>query len=148
MSIDQNQRNPANRTRRPFSVTLLAIMVLIITGIYLIRFVQTLQLWDFLSGLPDVSPVYLAITGLFWTLAGLLLVWGLWRGRPGTPRATRIAVLAFTLYYWLNRLLLANASEDFVNWPFTAAGIIILITICFWILSRPKVRTFFGEGHV
>jgi hypothetical protein len=148
MSNDQNPGNLPIITRRPFSVTLLAIMVLIITGIYLIRFIQTLRLWGFLSDLPGISPSYLAITGLFWTMVGLLLAWGLWRGRPGTPKAARIAVLAFALYYWLNRFVLANTSEDFVNWPFAATGTIILIGLNFWILSRPNIRTFFGEGHV
>jgi hypothetical protein len=148
MPITQDPKNLAVRTRRPFSVTLLAIMVLIITGIYLVRFVQTLQLWGFLSSLPGISPAYLAITGLFWTMVGLLLAWGLWRGRPGTPRAARIAVLAFALYYWLNRFLLANTSDDFVNWPFAVTGTIILIGLSFWILSRLNVRTFFGERHV
>jgi len=122
-------------------------MVLMITSLYLDRFVQTVLLWEFLSNLLRLSPIYLAFTGLLWTLVGLPVAWGLWRGRPGAPKATRIAALAFVTFYWLDRLLVADASGVRSNWPFTASVTFILLTWIFWIFSQRKVKAFFGELH-
>lgn len=130
---------------RPFLVTLVAILVLTITGIHLVRFIQTLSWWDFLSSLPRISPVYLALTGLIWTLAGLPIFFGLWLGRPGLPKATRLLAVAYALYVWLDRLLVANVEYEMVNWPFAAALTALLLFIVLWTFSRPPVKAFFGE---
>jgi hypothetical protein len=130
---------------RPFLVTLVAVVVLTITGLHLVRLFQTLYWWDFLSSLPRVSPVYLALTGLLWTLAGLPTFFGLWLGRPGLPKVTRLLAFAYVLYVWLDRLLVANTEIVMINWPFTAGVTILLLFIVFWTFSRPSVRVYFGE---
>jgi hypothetical protein len=130
---------------RPFLVTLVAFVVLSITGIHLIRLIQALSWWDFLSSLPRISPVYLALTGLLWTLVGLPIFVGLWLGRPGLPRATRVLALAYALYLWIDRLLVANIAETKVNLPFTAGATALLLLIVFWTFSRPSVKNYFGE---
>ena len=55
--------------KRPFSVTLLAGLVLSITIVHLVRFINALTWWSFLTTLPGKPPLYLALTGLFGTLA-------------------------------------------------------------------------------
>jgi hypothetical protein len=130
---------------RPFLVTLVAILVLTITGIHLVRLIQTLSWWDFLSSLPRVSPVYLALTGLFWTLAGLPIAIGLWFGRPGVPKATRLLAPAYALYVWLDRLLVSDAGREMVNLPFTVGVTALFLFIVFWTFSRRHVKDYFGE---
>lgn len=130
---------------RPFLVTLVAILVLTITGIHLVRLIQTLSWWDFLSNLPRVSPVYLALSGLLWTLAGFPIFIGLWLGWPGLPKATRLLALAYALYVWLDRLFMANRENIMVNWPFAAGMTTLLLLIVFWTFSRPPVKAYFGE---
>jgi hypothetical protein len=139
------QRKPKNKVRRPFFVTLLTVMVLIITSTNLVRFIEALSEWDFLSSLPRVSPAYLAASGLLWTLVGLPLMWGLWRGHPQAPKAARILALAYTLYYWLDRILVESAVGRPANWPFAVGLTIVLLIFIFWILSTSKPRSFFGE---
>ena len=51
--------------KRPFLVTLLAVLVLIISCINLIRLIEAIRMWDFLASLPGVPPLYIALTGLF-----------------------------------------------------------------------------------
>lgn len=136
---------PARRPRRPFAVTLLAVLVLTIAALFLLRLVQAIAWWDFLAGLPEISPLYLVLTGLLWSLAGLPLAWGLWRGYAGAPRAARLLALAFTGYFWLERIWLANPDGTMANWPFSAAASAILLALVFWILARPGVKAFFGE---
>jgi hypothetical protein len=132
---------------RPFLVTLLAVLVLTITGIHLVRLIQTLSLWDFLSSLPRVSPAYLALTGLFWTLAGLPVIAGLWLGRPWAPKATRLFALAYALYWWLERLLLTQVNGEMVNFPFVVGMTALLLFTVIWTFSRPHVKIYFGDLH-
>jgi hypothetical protein len=129
--------------RRPLSVTLLAIGVLIFAGINLIRVVASLQQREFLAGLLPISPLYLSISGLVWLVVGLILVWGLWLGRHWAIRATLLGVLAYSLYYWFNRLLL-DAEKPGYNWLFSAAINLLLLGIVFWVLNNRKARVFFG----
>lgn len=133
---------------RPFRVTLLALGVLSIAVLNLFRLVQTIQEWSFLSGLLTIPPLYLALSGLGWGLVGLVLAGGLWLGRPWAPRLTRLASLAYCLYYWLDRLLLVNPAIWRTNLPFTAGATLILLIIVLWILSVRKVKAFFGEIYV
>jgi hypothetical protein len=130
---------------RPFLVTVLTVLVLMMTSINLIRLIQALVQWRFLSSLPQVSPAYLAGSGLFWSLIGLPLTWGLWRGHSIAPKAARIVALAHILYYWLDRAFLVNAGENSVNWPFAAGVTTILLVGIFWVLSRPYTKAYFGE---
>ncbi|HZD56338.1 MAG TPA: hypothetical protein VE136_06435 [Anaerolineales bacterium] len=133
------------KTRRPFFVTLITVVVLIIASTHLVRFVEALSEWDFLSSLPRVSPAYLAASGLLWTLVGLPLIWGLWRGHVQAPKAIRILAPAYTSYYWLDRILVKSALGSPANWPFALGMTIILLILIYWILSTARSRSFFGE---
>jgi hypothetical protein len=135
------------RVRRPFLVTLLAVAVLIMASINLLRFVQALSQWSFLSSLPNVSPVYLAISGLVWTVMGLPLAWGLWRGHPDAPKAARILIPLYSLYYWLDRILLKSGSGGLENWPFMAGLTLVLILLVYLILALSGSRAFYGDTH-
>lgn len=130
--------------RRPLSVTLLAIGVLIFAGINLIRVVASLQQREFLAGLLPVSPLYLSISGLVWLVVGLILAGGLLLGRHWAIRATLVGVLAYSLYNWLDRLLLA-AEKPGYNWLFLVVTNLLLLGIVFWILNNRKAKIFFGE---
>lgn len=131
--------------QRLLSVTLLAVMVLIISGVNLVRFIKSLYLWEFLSSLPGISPFYLAFTGLLWTLIGLPTFWLLWRGRPGMPVVTIMVALAYSLYYWLDRTLIADPTVERTNVPFVAGFTVILLLYTAWTLTRPGSIFFFSN---
>jgi hypothetical protein len=121
--------------------------VLTVAVVYLIRFVLTIVNWDFLAELLPISPAYLAASGLVWGVALPPLAWGLWRGQGWAPRWTLIALLAFSLYYWCDRLLMPGYPSRNINWLFSASLNLLLLAWSGWILSRPKARTFFGDLH-
>lgn len=141
MAESQSDRN------RPFFVTLLALLVLSITIIYLVRLINSIILWDFLAALPGISPLFLALTGLIVTLAGALLFWGLWTGKPGAPRATRLLGVVFLGYQWIEWLLSVIVGNQFENWLFATGMTLLAIIFIFWTLSRSDAKTFFGEMH-
>lgn len=136
------------RPKRPFSVTLLAILVLSLVVVHLTRFAQVLRQWAFLTDLPlPVSPAYLAGTGAFWGAAGFPVMAGLWRGSRWAPAAAKGYLLGYGLYHWLEQgWVMANPLRK-SNWPFSAGLTIVILAGSFLILSRPKARKFFGDMH-
>ena len=138
-----NQQSP----KRPFSVTVLAWVVLIMALLGWLRLFEVLRQWQFLQNLTPVPPVfYLAITGLVWGLCGTALLWGLFLGRVWAPRLMRVAGLFYTFYYWLDRLLVANPAYINTRWPFALALNITLLLFAFWVLARPKTKLFFQRN--
>jgi hypothetical protein len=144
MEPDERKTPTVAARRRPTGVTLLAIGVLIFAGINLVRFIGSLQQREFLAGLLPISPFYLSISGLVWLVVGCILAWGLWLGRHWAVRATLVGVLAYSLYYWIDRLLLA-AEKPGYNWLFSVVTNLLLLGIVFWVLNNRKAKIFFGE---
>ncbi len=142
---------------RPRSVTLLALGVLIITVINLIRFALSLREWSFLAARASVSPLYLALSGLVWTVAGACLVWGLWSGKRWAPRYTQAVALTYALYYWLDLLFLQDHPTGGAggllskvlpnNWLFSVLVTILFLAYIAWTLGRRKVKAFFNQDR-
>jgi len=140
--------------KRPRSVTLLALGVLIITVINLARLALSIRYWGFLSYLSGVSPFYLAITGLIWTVSGVFLLWGLWRAKIWAPRLMQAAGLTYALYYWLDLIFLkdhpmSGASGAIqvllpINWQFSAGMTVVCLAYIVWTLGGAKVKAYFG----
>ena len=139
---------------RPGSVTILAMGVLIITIINLSRLILSITYWDFLVSWPGVSPLYMALTGLIWTLSGSLLLWGLWRAKNWAPRLMQAVVLTYALYYWLDHIFLVDHPMNGamgaqrallpVNWQFAVVVTVVCLVYTVWMLRRPKVKAYFG----
>jgi hypothetical protein len=141
-------------TKRPWSVTLLAVVVLMFTVSNLLRFVLSIRYWSFLTARSGISPIYLMLTGLVWSVAGGYLIYGLWRAKPWAPRLTQAIGLSYALYYWLDQLLLkdhsgirAAGAPGIVlpgNWAFSAMITVIGLGFIFWVFNRSKVKLYFG----
>jgi hypothetical protein len=134
--------------KRPFSVTLLAFGVLSFTGVNILRLVEAVRQWQLLTSLPlEISPLYLALTGLFWGLLGFIILWGFWRGRPWGPFGLRILAVAFAIFFWFDRLFLVQIPSRTVNWPFLLGVTILILFFVFWSLAQKPVKQYFGEMH-
>jgi hypothetical protein len=144
------------RLKRPWSVTLLALGVLIITVINLARFILSLRYWSFLASQPGPSPLYLVLTGLVWAVAGSLLLWGLWKPATWAPRLMEAEVLTYALYYWLDLLFVRDHPVNGapvavravlpINWQYSAIVTVICLVYIVWALGRPKVNAYFAQG--
>lgn len=134
---------------RPRSVTLLAMGVLSIAGFYTARLLLALAQWHDLSTFAGVSPGYIAFIGLVWALCAWPLGWGLWRGKTWAPRLARSAALLYSVYYWLEQVILATRQAGSfsvpIYAPFAAVVNLLCVLLCFYILARVKVRAYFGE---
>ena len=146
----ENQQTTSMKPRapkRPLGVTLLTWMVLIIASLNWLQMLEVVRLWDFLQDISQDLPVlYLAITGLIWGLIGACLVWGLFLGRSWALKLMKITAPFYAIFYWIDRLWIANFSAIGNRWPFALGLTIVLIALTFWILSRSKTRNFFTQS--
>jgi hypothetical protein len=133
--------------KRPFAVTLLACLVLIITILHLVRFVYAITWWRFLTTLSGKPPLYLALAGLIGFLIGAALFWGLWTAKSRAPLAARILTPVYLAWQWIEQILSVWRGNSFENWPFMAAISLVVIIFTYWILSTSRAKIFFGELH-
>jgi hypothetical protein len=154
--IEGQAETPPRPKPRPGSVTILVLGVLIITVINLTRLVLSIRYWDFLTSWPGISPLYIALTGLIWTLTGSLLLWGLWMAKIWAPRLMQAVALTYALYYWLDHIFLVdhpvNGADGAmqallpINWKFAAGVTAVCLAYTAWTLGRRKVKVYFGLG--
>ncbi len=93
-----------------------------------LRVGQTIGLWQMLTAV-DVwpGPVYLAVSGTLWGLAGFVAAVGLWF-RFRWSRAFAIAAALFiAVSYWVDRLFVVRSSAARVTMPFAAALTLALL---------------------
>jgi hypothetical protein len=131
---------------RPWIVFVQFVSGLLFSFAAWIRFAEALKLWDFLKGLPlAVSPLYHAVSGLIWGLAGLVVCFWVWQGSSKAPAALRILSVTFALYYWTNQFLVMTSDIRQTNWVFTGSVTVILVLFVFLSLKPAVVKDFYGE---
>jgi hypothetical protein len=133
--------------RRPITVTILAILVLIIATTNLIRFWAAIQNWETLVSIGvKPGPGYFALTGLVWGLTGSWLVWVVWQGRPGCKKAIIVFSGLYLLYFWLDRLVFQNHIPP-QNTPFVAGIGILVVFYTVFTLLLPSNQEFFSRKY-
>ncbi len=147
MSQSESAMAQQKKKRRPLSVTVMSGLVLTLAAVYLVRMDQAIVDWKFLASLLSFSPAYLVATGLFWGATSLVTALLLWLGWPGARRLVPIYLIAFSVYYWIDRLFLSGYPEQNINWPFSAGIDLIVIALGVWVLNRPEVRYFLEETN-
>jgi hypothetical protein len=135
------------KTPRPFSVILLALLALFFSALNLARAIQTVQYWNILKAMALVSPIYLLVSGLIWGVIGLGLSLGLWKGWRNAARSLLPFVLAYSLYAWIDRLALPGYAGRNQNWLFMLVINLLVLALVVWVMSRRKVKSYFGETH-
>lgn len=141
-----NRTESTARTRRPRSVTFLAVGVLIISVLFWMRFTQAIQLRDFIQSLnPGVSVRYLAATGLVFGATGLLAAGGLWLGKAWSANLAWGFFTALAAWYWLDKIFLVSAETVQGNWPFALSLTALLLVLVRWALTSRSATEFFAK---
>jgi hypothetical protein len=133
---------------RPFLVTLLGLGVLILTVFNAVRFGSALAQWDLLLDFtPRPGPLYIAATGLIWTLGWLIVYLSIelkWKW-------ARKAIFAFSIlyiaYYWIDRLLF-QTSQERSNIKFIFIGTVLGLAFVILTLTLPKSRVYFTDEPI
>lgn len=111
-------------------------------SVHALRLVRALEQWNFIGAFVRYLPAYMVAGSLVWSTLAFILAWGLWRGQNWAIRMLKSVAVAYSLYYWLDRLLISNAPPN--NLPFAATLNLAMLAIILWILSRRNTKLFFG----
>ncbi len=140
--------NHRSKPKRPRSVTILALGVLIITVFFWARVYQAIVLRSLIETLaPNVSLAYIVLTGLIFGVAGLPISWGLWTGKPWAASAGQQFFFALAAYYWLDRIFIVVSDAVRGNWPFALGTTIITLVWVTWIFSSRPTLEFFKTSR-
>ena len=132
---------------RPITVTILALLVLSIPVMNLIRFGAALRYWDTLTNLAvSPGPLYIALTGLFWSIVGMGLFWSLWIGHPKSRTATLVMVPLYLIYFWTDRLFFQTKVPR-ENTPFVLVATILVVFYTLFTLSLPGNRFYLSRKN-
>jgi hypothetical protein len=132
---------PPLRLRRPRRVTLLALAALLLSAWNGLRLGEAIVFWKTLREYgAQPGPVFLSVSGGVWLLAGLMIVFGLWRGKAWGWYAAAGAAAGYPVGVWFERLVL---QQPHANWPF-ALGVTLacLAPVIFILLSRKTISFF------
>jgi hypothetical protein len=95
-----------------------------------------------------ISPawtIYLALSGTFWLVIGLLLLWLLHQRKPQARILLGIAAAGYTLWYWGERLWLHSPQT---NWPFVLTlNVIVMAYLFAIILDQQSWKHFQREAY-
>jgi len=123
-------------------VTLLLCLVFYITCWQAIRFStgiawnDTLKVYE-----PHFMPLYIDISGAFWTLMGLFLLWSTWQGQRWTRRAFIVAAGLYAVWVWVDRLFVQTQMR--ANWPFDLILTIVLFLFTIIVVLDPRNKIYF-----
>ena len=132
-------------SQRPFSVTLLLWMVLSLSAWGAIRSFAALRWWDVLSEFnASLSPLSLLVTGIFWGIAGIVLLWSLWNGKAWSLAAINGLVLLWLAQYWIERLFFQSPRA---NLPFAVVSSVLLLAVTFAITTNRHIKNFFTKSE-
>lgn len=131
------------KPHRPLSLTLLALVVLFIAIANLWRSAQAIVQWRFIAEWLPFSPLYLVFGGLLWGVAAMAVYLGLWIGWRWVQWGMPLFFGLYSLYFWLDRLLLSPLKGG-ANWRFCVAANFLLAMYTLWVLLLPKVRLYLG----
>ena len=123
--------------RRPFPVTLMLWLVLIIIIWNILR-VWTSMAWknvliEFSASIP---PITSAILGGIWVVVGCFLYWGIWQGKAWAGKMLLGTAACYTIWYWSERLFFHNPRPNVIFAVIVNLGLLIPILFANKSLSR------------
>jgi hypothetical protein len=144
MLVSRWERSPLSSSRRPKLVTLLSFGVLILATIHFVRFGLAFRL----PALPLTVPGwYIPLTGAAWGITGLVTSIGLFSGQRWAIGATLGWSVAYTIWYWADRLLFVQGDYARRTQPASLALTVLGLGAVWLILRRQSVRYYFREKN-
>jgi hypothetical protein len=98
-----------------------------------------------LDSVLSVPTWYLALIGVVWGSLGLAAAVGLFIGRAWALPVTRWGGIAYVLWFWADRILLARSGYAARTRPFDLIVSLVLLACVWWVLQRPASRSYFRE---
>jgi hypothetical protein len=133
--------------KRPFGVTLLLWLVLSLSAWGVVRLLAALRWWDVLNEFgASLSPLYLSISGIGWAVVGVVLLYGLFSGRPWTRLAIPISIFLWLMGYWVERLAFESPRAN-LPFAFIASVLLLAVTLVSALNRNTKKFLIRSEEH-
>jgi uncharacterized membrane protein YphA (DoxX/SURF4 family) len=112
--------------------------VLTFTTLQATRAWAAFQQAEFINRLPLPAPaLYYQLSGIFWSVVGLVFMVGLFTGPAWYGKALAAAITLYLGTFWVERLWLGANAPGQSNTPFLLMGTgLCLIGIILWLRSR------------
>ena len=132
--------------KRPFAVTLLSLLVLLLAAWNVFQVWSAVQRYDFMRSLNLTTEAnLLIIMGATWAIGFGLAFWGLWRLRSWGRTWTLIAIIAYQAQQWIMRFTLMRSSDEVIRRPADLFLSLLGIAVVWGILFIPKIRRLYSE---
>jgi len=113
--------------RRPFGVTLLLWLVLMLATWGTVRFLAAIRWWEVMYEFEArLSPLYLSVTGAGWGVAGCVLFWGILNRKAWSRSAVLASVVGWQVEFWAERAVFESPDPNLL---FAVAASILLIGV-------------------
>lgn len=126
---------------------MLLTLVLTITVLSAIRLFTALAWRATLNTYMGAQEVgYVAVSGAFWALAGLFVLWSFWRGGRWVRWIFLAAAATYAVWAWGDRMVVQYGPR--ANWPFSLIVTILLVGFVAAVVLDPRNQFYFGkESH-
>lgn len=133
--------------KRPFGVTLLLWLVLSLSAWGVVRLLAALRWWDVLNEFgANLSPLYLSITGAGWAVVGIVLLWGLFSGKPWIRLAIPISIFLWLMGYWVERMFFESPRAN-LTFALMASILLFVLTLVSALNRKTKKFLIRSEEH-
>jgi len=132
--------------KRPFGVTLLLWLVLILTVWGVVRLYAALQTWNVLIEFKSsLSPLYMAVTGAGWGLTGGVLLWSMLTVKTWSRKAISTSAIIWLLEYWLERSIFYRSPNPNLVFALIVAAVSLVLVLT--ITEHRSTRNFFMRSE-
>jgi len=124
----------------PAGVTIITLLVLSMTAWNSLRTYTTITNWYVLQEF-GANPYYILLTGLLWTILGVMLLIKIYRRNPSVVLAASAMAVAYYLFYWLDRIFFQPSPAPNTIFSIFFSSLTLAIFSIF--LYLPATRAFF-----
>jgi hypothetical protein len=121
------------------------VWLVLITTVW--NIVRLATAWSWRNNLDNYAPypgsLYIALTGFFWALVGLLALSSLWRGAQRTRLFLSILISAYAAWVWTDILFVQNNLR--ANWPYDLLITVLLLGFATFVLWDPRNESYFRK---
>jgi hypothetical protein len=114
-----------NKSTRLPGISIIRFLAVLLAAWNALRLGMALFLRNPLSSYA-AHPFYTSISGAIWLMVGLAIIWMFWKRRQYSRIAILIVALLYSLWYWLDRILIETPHA---NWPFALAANVVMLAL-------------------
>ncbi len=127
--------------KRPFVVTLLSLLVLLLAAWNVFQIFSVAQHYDLMNALNLTTQAnLLLVIGLTWSIGFGLAAWGLWRLRSWGRTWMLIAIIIYQAQQWIMRFTLVRSSDEVIRRPADVFLSLLSIVVVWGFLFIPKIH--------